>query len=135
VVKSIGKCSDAGTTVNGMSQEMIEKFGGEYVCIIRDSWMTYHKIVERRGTICNGRRLCGGLMYGVDESFCMDVGICPPNKLLVQDNFSPSPTLTFQTKFKALSSAWNSYLVSDSPDRSPISDISWSLSMPCGNLF
>ena len=98
MAKSIGKCSDAGTTVNGMSQDMIEKFGGEYVCIIRDSWMTYHKIVERRGTICNGRRLCGGLVYGVDESFCMDIGICPPNKLLVQDNFSPSPTLTFQTK-------------------------------------
>jgi hypothetical protein len=97
--------------------------------------MNYHKIVERRGTTCNGRRLCGGIIYNVDESFCMDIGICPPNKLLVQDNFSPSPALTFQTKFKALSSTWNSYLISDSIDRSPIADISWGLSLPCGNLF
>ena len=74
-------------------------------------------------------------MYGVDESFCMDIGICPPNKLIVQDNFTPSPTLTFQTKAKPLSPTWNSYMISDSQDRSPISDIYWGLSQPCGNLF
>jgi hypothetical protein len=34
-------------------------------------------------------------MYGVDESYCMDIGVCPPNKILVQDNFSPTPSLTF----------------------------------------